>query len=46
MPKGLIKIRRFTKYVMTSGKYDNQQQIINEALGRRDSKEVFIQQSA
>jgi len=44
MPMGLIKIRRVTRYMMTSGKYDNQQQIINETLGRRNSKEVFVQQ--
>jgi hypothetical protein len=44
MPMGLIKISRFTRYTITSRKYDNQQQIINETLGRRNSKEVFIQQ--
>jgi hypothetical protein len=44
MPMGLTKIRRFTRYMMTSGKYDNQQQFINETMGRRNSREVFIQQ--
>jgi hypothetical protein len=43
MPLGLMKIRRFNRCMVTSRKCDNQQQIINETLGRANSKDVFIQ---